>query len=196
MQDFHRRSNRLAGYDYSEAGAYFVTLVTHERRYLFGQVAGGEMRLSAEGEIVKEEWIKSARIRKEIEIDMDAFVIMPNHIHGIVNIMDISDDEVRAYGHTPLPEPLISHKPPSQAASFRSPSKTLGAMIRGFKSAVTTRINHLRDASGEPIWLRNYYEHIIMSDEEYDAIAAYIEFNPSNWGEKNEYYDADGEYPG
>ena len=94
---FHRRSIRLPGYDYSEAGSYFVTLVTHQREHLFGQVVEEKMILNSFGRIVEEEWMRSASIRKEVKLERDEFVVMPNHFHGIVTI-DYPDDEVRAYG--------------------------------------------------------------------------------------------------
>ncbi len=181
-----RRSIRYEGYDYSSAGAYFVTLVTHHWDHLFGEVEKGVMRLNDYGVIVKEEWFKSATIRKEIELDIDEFIIMPNHIHGIVQIIDsistinIEEDTanlVRAYGHTPVP-----------TSQLKSPSKTLGAMVRSFKGSVTTRINTLRKTPGQPIWLRNYYEHIIETEKEYFNISNYIHENPGNWGEKDEFF--------
>ena len=84
-----RRSIRLPGYDYSQAGEYFITICTHEHEYLFGEIANDEMQLNAFGRIVDSEWQKSAEIRTEIELG--AYVIMPNHFHAIVHILD-SDD--------------------------------------------------------------------------------------------------------
>src|SRR3972149_9034849 len=83
----HRRSIRLSGYDYARAGAYFVTLVSHLRECLFGQVVDGQTRLSTPGEVVANEWLRSARIRGEMELD--AFVVMPNHVHGIVGVREV-----------------------------------------------------------------------------------------------------------
>ena len=80
----HHRSIRLKGYDYTLPGAYFVTLVTHRRDPVFGEVSGGEMKLSALGQIVLDEWMRSIGIRKEIQLHEDEFVVMPNHNHGIV----------------------------------------------------------------------------------------------------------------
>lgn len=86
---------RLAGYDYAEEGVYFVTVVTQGREVLFGHVENGKMVLNTFGRIVKEEWEKTTKIRKEIEIDMDEFVVMPNHIHGIVVINESPGKGVR-----------------------------------------------------------------------------------------------------
>src|SRR5690606_8382257 len=102
-------------YDYSQPGAYFITICTHQREHLFGEIVDGEMKLNEFGQIAHEEWHKTALIRGEI--DLDEFVIMPNHFHGIVIIHEpvrayrdtpkggVGDTPVRAYGHTPLPTP-------------------------------------------------------------------------------------------
>ena len=172
----HRRSIRLAGYDYSAEGGYFITVVTHKRICLFGEVKGGEMQLNEFGKIVFEEWYKTATLRPNVELLEDEFVVMPNHIHGIIWINEdyqnvssfnsmIANSPVGAYSHTPL----------------RSPSHTIGAIIRGFKSAVTTRINTIRNFKGSSLWQRNYYEHIINSEKDYENIANYIDTNPLNW---------------
>ncbi len=87
-QKHHRRSIRLKGYDYTQAGAYFVTICTVQREEIFGEVVNGEMRLNPLGEIVREEWLKTAEIRSNVELHEDEFVIMPNHVHGIVWIVE------------------------------------------------------------------------------------------------------------
>jgi hypothetical protein len=87
-QIHHRRSIRLKGYDYAQPGAYFVTLVTNQREEIFGEVAEGEMRLNPLGEIVREEWLKTAEIRSNVELHEDEFVILPNHLHGIIWIVE------------------------------------------------------------------------------------------------------------
>ncbi len=85
----HRRSIRLKGYDYRWAGAYFVTVCTHNRECLLGEIVDGQMRLNELGEIVWEEWFRSAEIRQEIELMPDEFVVMPNHVHGIIVLTDL-----------------------------------------------------------------------------------------------------------
>jgi len=84
LDDPYRRRLRLCGYDYSQAGAYFLTICTHDREYLFGEILKGKMRLNGWGMIVRDEWARTARLRKNVEVG--AFVIMPNHIHGIICI--------------------------------------------------------------------------------------------------------------
>ena len=91
-----RRSIRLRGYDYALAGAYFVTIVTRDRQCLFGDIVDDQTRLNLWGKIAQDEWQKSAQIRKEIELDI--FIVMPNHIHGIIVITDATG---RATGRSP-----------------------------------------------------------------------------------------------
>lgn len=175
----HRRSIRLHGYDYSRSGAYFVTICTHERECLFGEIVDGEMELNDYGRIVTAEWIRCGELRMEIETG--EYVVMPNHFHGVVMIDSVGANiharnhnrgaRSGAYIHTPLRD------------AFGSPSKNIGAMIRGFKSAVTTRINTRRNTPGVPVWQRNYYEHIIRDDADYTRIAEYIIDNPRRWTE-------------
>jgi len=165
-----RRSIRLKDWDYAQPGAYFVTIVAYGRELLFGQVVGDEIRLSAFGEIVRDEWLASADIRREIRLD--EFVVMPNHLHGIVWIV-ADDDIVGATGRSPLPP--------------RGPTpRSLGAFIAGYKSAVTKRINEMRGTPGNPVWQRNYYEHIIRNERELDTIRHYIRDNPARWAEDPE----------
>lgn len=92
-----RRSIRLRGYDYTRAGAYFVTICTQNGECLFGDIVDGEMRLNQFGEIVRNEWMKSAQIRRELELDV--FVIMPNHVHGIVVVANHVDRQKNHWVH-------------------------------------------------------------------------------------------------
>lgn len=162
----HRRSIRLHGYDYSSAGAYFVTICTYYRKCLFGEITDGKMRVNEYGQSVQEEWVRSAKIRCEIELD--AFVIMPNHIHGIITI----HDDVGAIGRSPLQKIIPSHGPAKQS---------LGAFVAGFKSATTKRINEIRNTPHLPVWQRNYYEHVIRDEKSLNQIREYILNNPLNW---------------
>ena len=95
-QIHHRRSIRLKGYDYTQPGAYFVTFCTYQRDEILGEVHYGEMKLSALGKIVRDEWFRTAQIRKEIQLFDDEFIIMPNHGHGIIWIIEtVGADGVR-----------------------------------------------------------------------------------------------------
>ncbi len=162
VERHRRRSIRLREYDYRQAGAYFITVVTHGRAALFGEIANGETRLNEFGQVIEDEWQKSSIIRQEIE--MDVFVVMPNHIHGIMNIINM---DVGATGRSPL--------------RGGPPARSLGAFVAGFKSAVTKRINEMRHTPGSPVWQRNYYEHVVRDDEELLRVREYILHNPLDW---------------
>lgn len=185
VNERHRRSLRLKGYDYSQAGAYFVTVCAYEKECLFGEIEKGVMRLNKYGEIVASEWVRSAEVR--LEIECGEFVVMPNHFHGIVHIVGV-------YGNTP-----ISRDEKKMASSRNkgvlqygkgvlpyaptSPSRNIGAMVRGFKGAASRRINEIRNTPGVPVWQRNYYEHVIRGDGDYNRIAEYVANNPQRWME-------------
>ncbi|WP_036480014.1 transposase [Myxosarcina sp. GI1] len=179
----HRRSIRLKGYDYSQPGAYFVTICTYERQCLFGKIVNGQMRLNGFGEIVAEQWQKSAVIRQEIKLD--AWVVMPKHVHGIVVITN----PVGANGGSPLRNNLPQHNRLSPCdrsirhnhEPLRMKPKSLSSSIAGFKSTVTKQINILRDAPGTPVWQRNYYEHIIRDRSALNKIRQYVINNPLAW---------------
>jgi putative transposase len=182
----HRSSIRLPGYNYAQAGEYFVTVTTHDRECVLGAIENEEVELSDIGKIVKEEWLRTPIVRPNVELD--EFVIMPNHIHGILVIRDErkgAEVPVGANCHSPLRENRSSRgKTP-----FRSPSKTVGAIVRGFKSAATKRANELRDTPGKSLWQRDYFEHIVRDEKDLERIREYICLNPTRW-------PIDEEYPG
>ena len=175
-QHHHRSSTRLKGYDYSQSGAYFVTVCTYQHQSLFGTVVGGEMALNSFGQLVLEEWFKSARIRSEIELFTDEFVVMPNHIHGIIWI--VNDPYVGATRRVALTIPRVV---PTSSRPCGPKPGSIGAIIGQYKSVVTKRINQIRETHGEPIWQRNYHDHIIRDETELVNIRAYIADNPHRW---------------
>ena len=146
----------------------------------FGEIENGEMKLNHRGEVVQEEWFRSADIRREIRLYPEEFVVMPNHIHGIVWIVDdISTNvetgiNVGATGQSPL----RANHPHGPA------KKSLSSFIVGFKSCVTKRIRDELNETG--IWQRNYHDRIIRDQKELDAIRKYIETNPMNWMKDDE----------
>jgi REP element-mobilizing transposase RayT len=160
-----RRSIRLPGFDYSQEGSYFITIVTKDRECLFGEVVGEEMRLTRIGQIASECWREIPEHYPAVELG--EFVVMPNHLHGIIGI----GKSVGAKDFSPLRE---KGKTP-----FRSPSKTVGSIIRGFKIGVTKWSRQNTDA--HDIWQRNYYEHIVRDDEDLNNITEYILNNPLQW---------------
>ncbi len=196
----HRRSIRLKDYDYSQAGGYFITIDSWRHEPIFGQIVNAVMMLNEIGNIVNDEWYRTPRIRPNVELD--EFVIMPDHIHGIIIINENGTDVtqhrrgVSQYAPTeqyaPTGKPAHAGESPSTHTQLRSPSRTVGAIIRGFKSATTKRINEIRceDISqyaptGNPVWQRNYWEHIIRDENELNRIRQYIVDNPMKWEMKD-----------
>ena len=148
QQKFHRRSIRLQGFDYSSAGAYFVTIVAWRREMLFGDVVDGEMKLNQIGEIVSDKW---RWLESQYEyVELGAWIVMPNHFPGIL---------------------VINGR---------------GGLIGAFKTVSTKHINLLRNTEGQVVWQRNYYEHIIRNEREWENIHSYIESNPSMWADDDE----------
>ena len=181
----HRRSIRLPGYDYSQAGAYFVTIVTQGRECLFGEVVDGVMVLNQYGEIVQKWWHDLPTHFPCVETG--AFVIMPNHAHGVIIITD------DGRGAVPAPNDRIPTTgrgdPAPTTTTEMSPIQkpTLGQVVAYFKYKSTKEMNAL-DTPGiiTKFWQRNYYERIIRNDEDYNRIHLYIEANPANWLTDNE----------
>lgn len=193
----HRRSIRLQGYDYSREGLYFITICCQDRAHLFGEVQNKEMLLNTFGKIALEEWLNTGIVRNNVIVHES--VVMPNHLHGIVE---------------------ITHKEgENEIGAFKSPSHTIGAIIRGYKIATIKKIKdsirgskdskedsskgdckgELRFAPTAPtvekiksldfkIWQRNYYEHIIRNEQSYHRISEYIINNPAKW-ENDKFYN-------
>ena len=205
----HRRSIRIPDYNYSRPGFYFITLCCSYREYLFGEIKDNIMILNDFGRIAYDEWIQSAKIRSEIELD--EFVVMPNHFHAIV-LINIDGRKVNNSGRGDRPvAPTDSNNPvtPTDSNNPVAPtdwaqnqlgdppvaptrptgpkSKSIGSLMAGYKSSVTKKINQLRHKPGEPVWQRNYFEHIIRDEKSLAQIRQYILDNPENWG-KDEFY--------
>lgn len=149
----HRRSIRLKEYDYAEVGAYFVTICAFQRDCLFGEVVGGEMQLNEFGMILEDAWADLPKHYSHAELDQ--FVIMPNHVHGIVVVKEMAETSPKQHG---FPE-----------------------IIRAFKSFSAKRINQLRNNAGCPVWQRNYYERVIRNESELTRAREYIVNNPLKW---------------
>ena len=164
----HSRSLRLPGYDYSQPGAYFVTVVAHGRACLFGEVVDGEMVLNAAGIVVEAAW-------RDLPVhypgaELGAFCIMPNHVHAIIVLVDIGTK-------------IIPVEAGLRPASTDAKNHPLSEIVRAFKSFSARRINKIRKTQGIPVWQRNYYEHIIRNDDDYRLIHLYIQANPARWPE-------------
>ena len=129
----HRKSIRLKDYDYSQSGAYFVTICAYNRECLLGKIVDGKMRLNEYGLIAQDEWKRTKVIRKNIEID--EFIVMPNHMHGIIIIKDNGINFGRG----------TMHRAPTIESFGKPTTNTIPTIIRGYKSAVTNQINKLRN---------------------------------------------------
>ena len=141
----HRRSIRLQGYDYTSTGAYYVTLVAQGRACLFGEIANGNVTRSLLGEIVQTEWFRSAEIRKEIRLLNNEFIVMPNHIHGIIWIVD---NPVGADGVRPdMNDNETCQDRGAYHAPLRRVPRSLSSFIAGFKASVTSRARRELDIS-------------------------------------------------
>jgi putative transposase len=144
-----RRSPRLKGYDYAQMGAYFITICCYQRFHLFGQINDGNMQLSDEGQIALERWF--ALPQHHSNIDLDVFVVMPNHIHGVIILLETS------------------------------PTSTLGTIIGSYKSSVTRHIRQAIHAPDLMIWQARYHDHIIRNPADLERIREYVVYNPMRW---------------
>ncbi len=198
----HRRSIRLKGYDYSQPGGYYITIVTQNRKSLFGDVVDGKMVLNTFGRIIAYHWQKLPIHFKHIKLDV--YQIMPNHLHGIIIITDnVDDDHGRDRGHVgakhsskihleysgfscrnalPLQHPQQPPHPPQHPTRPNGTQRgSLSAIMQNFLSVTTRKINRIRKTPGQKLWQRNFWEHIIRNENDLNRIRAYIQNNPSKW---------------
>ncbi len=175
------KSIRLKGYDYSRAGAYFVTICTHNKECIFGAVTDGNLALHEFGRMVNAEWLKTAKIRKNVILDV--YIIMPNHVHGIILIIDDDDDsKERHHFKTGTARRATTKGDGLIKMEFGKPKPgSLPVIVGSFKSAVARQINSMRNTPGKEVWQRNYYEHIVRNQVELDRIREYIVANPARW---------------
>jgi len=164
---YHRRSIRLPAYDYAQAGAYFVTIVCKNRVLLLE-----DPRLR---EVVEETWLWLADQYEFVYLD--EFVVMPNHLHGIIVIGDTCRGGTRT---------VLRRGASRSAPTGVAKRKPLGQLVGAFKTVSTKRINGIRSTPGLPVWQRNYYERVIRNDEELNRVRQYIVDNPAHWEEDRE----------
>jgi putative transposase len=179
-QKHHRRSIRLPEYDYGQPGAYFVTIVAWHRQCLFGRVVDGEMKLSSFGLVAKQQWEKLPNRFPNIELG--AFIIMPNHMHAIIVITagrGTAENQSDRDGE-------LTRRAPTQEG-FQKPVKgSIPTIVRSYKSAVSLRINLMRGTQDVPVWQRNYYEHVIRNGTDLRNKTDYINANPLLWNKDDE----------
>jgi REP element-mobilizing transposase RayT len=160
-------------YDYSLEGAYFVTIVTYQRACLFGNIGNGKTELNPSSEIAFEQWVQLGH--RFPQSDFSSFVIMPNHVHGIVVMVKGSGEK------TKFNQDQMSTKQPNN--NSKATPCLLGTVVRAYKASVTYRINAMRGSTKPPVWQRNYFEKIIRNQWENENIWKYIIANPDRWEE-------------
>ena len=194
----HRRSIRLKGYDYSQAGMYFVTICVQNHSCLFGKIVGGDMVLNDIGKIVEKCWLEI--VQHYPNAVLHEYIVMPNHVHGIIEltndgndtqppVLSPNDNDTQpsvgaknfSPNETPNETPVTPNNNDTQTtigaknfSPLRGTSRTIGAIVRGFKIGVTKQL-------GYSVWQRNYWENIIRDEQSYQRIANYIINNPINW---------------
>ncbi|MCG2811283.1 MAG: hypothetical protein L6428_07475 [Candidatus Aminicenantes bacterium] len=176
-EKYHRRSIRLKGYDYSRTGYYFVTICSRERECLFGEVGDSKIILNEMGVLAEKMWRELPDRFPAVLIDQ--FVVMPNHLHGIIRIMEhIQNGKAAECGG------LMNQTPTPKRASdewnmMKNPGMTLGKIVRYYKARSALKIKTMMNVSF--YWQRNYYEHIIRDENELLRIRKYINLNPVSW---------------
>ncbi len=161
-----KSSPRLKGFDYSQPGAYFVTICTAQWICLFGEINDDRMVLNPLGEVVQRAWADVPNHYPYVTID--DFIIMPNHVHGIVILLEDRRDRFRNL---------------SLRGSHQEKRHGLSEIIRGFKTWSARRINQIQNTSGTPLWQRSFYDHIIRDDDDLNRIRGYIMENPLTWNQ-------------
>lgn len=201
-----RRSIRLKEYDYTQPGAYFVTICTEGGRCVFGEIANAEMQLNDAGRMIKTVWDELPK--RYGGVSMDAFAVMPNHVHGVVLLKDTRDGRRQGMTFTPNDgqprgvAPTEDHAGEQgidcaavdgEKGKGRRAAMSLSDVVARFKSLTTKQYREGAEREAWPrfvgrLWQRNYYEHVIRSDEELNGVREYISANPMRWG-------MDGENP-
>ena len=212
----HRRSIRLKGYDYSRAGAYFITICVQNCACLFGKIVGTplvgvhndkpQLILNDAGRMVETQWL--ALPDRFPNIELHEFIIMPNHFHGILKIGEATNVGVAIAGISNLMNGETNNNPPTNGYSQNgqpnngqtnngqpqgiAPTKTVGDMMDAFKSITTVEyIRGIKTLRWKPfdkkLWQRNYYEHIIRDEQSYQNISDYIINNPAKWADDKFY---------
>lgn len=170
-QKHHRRSIRLKDHDYSQAGAYYVTIDVQNRECLFGRILNYEMILNEAGKMIEEQW--NALPERFPNVELDSHQVMPNHFHGIIVIVGV----------------IFEHGSGTSPAPTKRP--TLGDIVGAFKSITTNEYIKGVDNNHWPrfykrLWQRDYYDHILRDEEDLNRIRDYIRSNPANWNEDKE----------
>ena len=177
---YHRRCIRLKGYDYSQAGAYFITICTQDHGHLLGEIKDRQMQINASGAIVQQCWQDLPN--HYLGLELDVFEVMPNHLHGILVLDDTRTGYNFRAGLKPAPTGIAVPKPHG-----------LSEIVRGFKTFSARRINRISGSTGVKFWQRSYYEHVIRNEKELNRIREYIIYNPLRWSLDRENLERTGQ---
>ncbi len=169
---------RLNGFDYTQAGYYFVTIVVKERECLLGEIVGEIMKLSDMGRIVAASWEWLGEQYSYVKLD--EYIVMPNHVHGIIVIRDAGNGVIASHRRG---DSRIAPTPPSQVQK----RKSLGRLVGAVKTVSAREVNLRRGTPGQPLWQRNYYEHVIRNEKSLAQIRQYIRDNPAKWASDREH---------
>jgi REP element-mobilizing transposase RayT len=167
----------VQGYDYTQGGAYFSTICTRDRECLLGKEVNGEVQLNEVGQLVESVWLQTATVRPGIELD--AYVVMPNHFHAVFFIHESPDVAGATRRVAPKKNHSASAGKPCRPAAPKP--KSVGAIIGQFKSLVTKRLKLTLQHLGNSVWQRNYYEHVIRDEDSLNRIREYIATNAQHW---------------
>ena len=178
---FHRQSLRLKDFNYSQAGAYFVTICTKNRQCIFGEIQKGEMQLNVSGRVASAQWQQLPN--RFTDLDLGEWVVMPNHIHGILVIT--GRGEASLANSSATADSIIKDASPLRPDGTVPGS--LGAIIQNYKSITSRKLTAQDERKKESVWQRNYYEHIIRNKRELITISDYILANTQNWEKDTEF---------
>ena len=185
----HRRSIRLKGYDYSQAGLYFITVCVYDRKCLFGKIENDEMILNEFGTIAYQQW--ETLHTRFINMELDVFQIMPNHMHGIIALTEFvgatlavaPDADGAVADQNSVADQIGAGASPAPITTIMKP-KTIGDIVGAYKSLVANEclnIYKIKNETMGKLWQRNYHEHIIRDGQSYQRISDYIISNPKKW---------------
>ena len=192
---FRRRSIRLAGYDYSQPGIYFITLCAYGRNQFLGEIINKKMILNLYGRIVHSKWMNIPKHFKNAQLDV--FQIMPDHLHGIIILTEYTNGGAVGAKHRKQESrqtvqnfasdasPLRHQQPPKSLPPNGTKRGSISAIMQNFSSVTTRKINQIQKTPGHKIWQRGFYEHIIRDQNALWAIRRYITDNPLNWNKQN-----------
>ena len=173
-QKFYRHSIRLPDYDYSQPGFYYVTICARDKKLMFGEIANGEIYLNEAGSIVQAVW--SSMPERFPYVKLDEYTIMPNHMHGIIELLESDVDRVNS-ANRPA-QSIVSERSVINPLSARKRA-VLGDIVRAFKGATTHYIR--TKVRPDFAWQEDYYEHIVRNDRDLERIRKYIFDNPARW---------------